>query len=467
MTEKNMNQPRCIETNIIDNANDLIVVLDSGGKVQLWNKAAESLTGYSRSEVTGSRNVWKLLYPDADYRGMITKRITDIIAKNKYFENIETTIVTKAGGKRMISWNTRQIEEDGEVMAIAIGRDITEIVKAKWEIKRNAAFQESIIINARLLIAFIDTGSKVVIWNKAAEEITGYSRDKVVGHDTVWKWLYPDDKYRKEVTKKIIDIIRNKRYLENFETFIRTNDGNVRRISWNTRELTEEDSEQLGYIIIGNDITEQRMADAFRESIINNANVIIIVLDAHGKVLVWNKAAESITGYPADEVIGSPNVWKRLYPDPDYRRMITKRITDIIAKNKYFENLETVIATRSGELRVISWNTRQIGEGGNYQAIAIGQDVTERKQAEEALLAYMAEMAMRIKQPVEIIRDNLSDVAHLIRKGKVTFDDIAILLEGQVRNATQVAANVQMFQKEIVERNREIPEAYRKFLQGD
>jgi len=216
-------------------------------------------------------------------------------------------------------------------------------------------------------------------------------------------------------------------------------------------------------------MTEKNMNQprCIETNIIDNANDLIVVLDSGGKVQLWNKAAESLTGYSRSEVTGSRNVWKLLYPDADYRGMITKRITDIIAKNKYFENLETVIATRSGELRVISWNTRQIGEGGNYQAIAIGQDVTERKQAEEALLAYMAEMAMRIKQPVEIIRDNLSDVAHLIRKGKVTFDDIAILLEGQVRNATQVAANVQMFQKEIVERNREIPEAYRKFLQGD
>ena len=42
-----------------------------------------------------------------------------------------------------------------------------------------------------------------------------------------------------------------------------------------------------------------------------------------------------------------------------------------------------------------------------------------------------------------------------------------MLLDGQVRNATQVAANVQEFQKAIVEKNRTIPEAYRKFLEGD
>jgi len=83
------------------------------------------------------------------------------------------------------------------------------------------------------------------------------------------------------------------------------------------------------------------------------------------------------------------------------------------------------------------------------------------------LIAYMLEMAMRIKQPVEIIRDNLTDVVGLIRQGKLSGDDIAMLLDGQIRNASQVAVNVSEFQKAIVEKNRQIPETFRKFLHGE
>ena len=86
--------------------------------------------------------------------------------------------------------------------------------------------------------------------------------------------------------------------------------------------------------------------------------------------------------------------------------------------------------------------------------------------AEAALVGYMAEMAMRIKQPVVIIRDNLRDAARMIREGKMEPEEIAMLLDSQVRNATQVSENVTEFQKAIVEKNEEIPEAYRKFLGG-
>jgi PAS domain S-box-containing protein len=450
---------------IIDNANVLMAVMAPHGEVLLWNKGAESITGYSSDEVVGNSTVWKRLYPDAEYRRTITRQITGIITEQRYFENLETTIITKTGEKRIISWNTKQIGSGGNYLAIAIGRDITEIAKAKREIKRNAEFQESVIINAKLWMTFLDTKNNVVIWNKAAEEITGYTRDEVVGHGNIWKWVYPDDGYRKEVTKKIIDIVSNKKFLENFETDIRTKSGERRRISWNTRELTGDDGERLGYIVVGNDITEQRKTEAFRESIINNANVLITVLDSQGKILVWNMAAETITGYSRNDVIGTRDVWKWLYPDADYRRNVTRQITSIITSRKYFENLETTIVTKSGEQRIILWNTRQIGSGGDYQAIAIGRDVTERKRAEEALLAYISEMAMRLKHPVEIIRDNIQEIADLINGGKLTKEEMVTMLEGQVRNATQIAANVQEFQKAITEKNKEIPEAYRKFLE--
>ena len=326
-----------------------------------------------------------------------------------------------------------------------------------------ASMEEGILENALTMIVVLDRKGTILSWNHAAETITGYLRDEVVGKTDIWKSLYPDKEYRQGVTAKIAAIFSAKHYFENLETVIRTRSGTSRIILWNTRGIVQDG--QPRSVAVGIDVTDQRQADLFRDSIIDNANILIAVLD-HGKVLVWNKAAETITGYTGDEVIGKRDIWKQLYPDAEYRRTVTRQITEIITRNRYFENLETTIMTRSGQKKVISWNTRQIGKEGTQQDIAIGLDVTARKQAEEALVAYMTEMAMRIRQPVGIIRDNLSDMAMLIRGGKLTPSEVAILLDTQIRNAAQVTDNVQEFQKAIVEKNKEIPEAYRKFLEG-
>jgi PAS domain S-box-containing protein len=329
---------------------------------------------------------------------------------------------------------------------------------------QSECIESGIMENALVMIAVLDKKGKIFTWNHAAESITGYLKEDIIGNANVWKLLYPDKDYRRSVTAKITKILAAKNYFENLETTIKTKSGEFRTIHWNTKEIRWEGDSKV--IAVGMDITSQKEMDAFSRSIIDNANVLMAVMAPHGEVLLWNKGAESITGYSGDEVVGNSTIWKRLYPDAEYRRSITRQITGIIAEQRYFENLVTTIITKTGERRTISWNTRQIEASSGYHEIAIGRDITDQRQAEEALLAYISEMAMRLRQPVEIVRDNLQEIADLINEGKITKEEMMTMLRVQVRNATQIAANIREFQKAIAEKNTEIPEAYRKFLEG-
>jgi len=324
--------------------------------------------------------------------------------------------------------------------------------------------ESEILDNALVMIAILGEKGRVVSWNHAAETITGYSQKDVIGSDTIWKKLYPDKDYRTIVTRKIAGILKTKNYFEKLETTIHTQSGESRTILWNTKMIRESGLERA--IAVGMDVTAEREAQAFHASIIDNAYVLIAVLDPKGKIQVWNKAAEMITGYSPDEVIGRRDVWKKLYPDAEYRRGLTDKISRIIAGQNYFENLETTILTKKGEQRILSWNTRQIGDGGVYHEIALGLDITEQRKAEEALVAYMTEMTMRLKQPVDIVSNTLLESAQLLKDGMLINNEIIVVLESQARNAAQIVANIQEFQKAIAEKNRSIPEAYRKFLEG-
>ena len=113
------------------------------------------------------------------------------------------------------------------------------------------------------------------------------------------------------------------------------------------------------------------------EGILDNALAMIAVLEINGRIRTWNHAAETITGYSHNDVVGSTEVWKRLYPDKNYRDSITKKISAILSTKNYFENFETVIRTRTGESRIILWNTKKIIDGDLPRTIAVGLDVTE------------------------------------------------------------------------------------------
>jgi PAS domain S-box-containing protein len=324
--------------------------------------------------------------------------------------------------------------------------------------------EAGILENALVLIAVLDKKGRIFEWNHAAENITGYAKADVIGNTNIWKYIYPDKDYRQGLTAKIAEILATKNHFENLETTIKTRSGASRIILWNTKEIQWYGESKA--IAVGIDITREKEMDAFGRSIIDNANVLMAVMAPKGKVLLWNKGAELITGYSRDDVVGNSTIWKHLYPDAEYRSTITRQITGIISEQRYFENLVTMIVTKTGERRIISWNTKQIEASGGYNEIAVGRDITEQRHAEEALLAYISEMAMRLKNPVEIIRDNLQEIAALVKEGKLTKEEIVTMLEGQVRNAKQVAANVLEFQKAIAEKNKDIPEAYRSFLSG-
>ncbi|MFA4876410.1 MAG: PAS domain S-box protein [Methanoregula sp.] len=135
---------------------------------------------------------------------------------------------------------------------------------------------------------------------------------------------------------------------------------------------------------------EYRIAHEYQKSIISNANVWLMVLDSGGRILEWNHAAEEISGYPALEIIGSNEIWKQLYPEKNYRKEITEKITEIIKQEKYLENLQTTIVSKNGTRKTLLWNTRGLPDSkgviGNF--IAIGVDISDREKVEQVSKEY-------------------------------------------------------------------------------
>lgn len=204
------------------------------------------------------------------------------------------------------------------------------------------------------------------------------------------------------------------------------------------------------------------------------------VIDKDHYIRFWNKALERYSGLSAAEIVGTNRQWQAFYQQE------RPTLADVLLEGKAGE-IDQLYEGRYNRSALIgdAWEATdffpQVGKNGTWLhftaalirggtgevlgAVETLEDISDLMKAEE-LIAYMTEMAMRITQPVGIIRDNLQDIARLIREGKLVPEEIGILLDTQVRNATQIQANVGEFQKSVVEKHQEIPEAYRKFLSG-
>jgi len=132
---------------------------------------------------------------------------------------------------------------------------------------------------------------------------------------------------------------------------------------------------------------EIRNLSEFRESIIDNANIWLDVLDKDFRVIIWNKAAEEISGYSKEEVLDTADIWELIYPDKGYRDSIMQRAAAIINNGDVVQDMITVIISKTGEEKTISWYSKNLTseDGTPAGSIAIGIDMTEKIKAQETL----------------------------------------------------------------------------------
>jgi two-component system, sporulation sensor kinase E len=275
---------------------------------------------------------------------------------------------------------------------------ITERKRMMEELGKLSQFRESIIDNANVWLDVLDENANIVIWNKAAEVISGYSREEVVGHGKIWEWLYPDEEYRKSITDLVTDVIQHGRVDEDFETRIRRKDGQTRVISWNERNLLDEHDKVVGSIAIGRDVTERKRAEeALRESeekyrrLFEQAMDGIGLADAEtGILLDCNQALAALVDRNRAELLGQHQAI--LHPptsddstfSPTFRLHTTTREGQV---------LETQVITSTREIREVEIKANLLYLQGRKTLQGIFHDITERKRAEEALRRRAEELA--------------------------------------------------------------------------
>ena len=221
-----------------------------------------TMLGYEPYEMPASYDTWiNWLHPD--------DREYAVNTVNKYTEKrdsheIEFRLKAKSGGWRWILSRGRVTERNVSgrpIRMVGTHVDITERKRAEEEIRALSRFREVVIDNAMLYLNVLDKDANILVWNKAAEEITDYSREEVVGHKKVWEWLYPDPMFREATFRETLELIKSGGTSEGLETEIRTRDGQTKTIAWYERSLLDDAGEPMGSIAIGVDVTQRKRAE--------------------------------------------------------------------------------------------------------------------------------------------------------------------------------------------------------------
>ncbi|MFB2898039.1 PAS domain S-box protein [Aerosakkonemataceae cyanobacterium BLCC-F50] len=247
----------------------------------------------------------------------------------------------------------------------------------------------------------IPTGEAIVSAEYA--QMLGYEPEEF--QETNAKWserLHPEE--RETVFQVFLDYIAGKSDAYRVEFRQKTKTGEWKWIL-SLGKVVEWDESGKPVRMVGThtDISDRKLAElALRysetqlRSILENMPVMLDSFDAQLNIIVWNQECERVTGYSAEEVIGNPQIWEMLYPDPIYRQ---KMRTQWAEKGNNYRNWEWDLLSKNGEKKTIAWsNISDIFPVPGWGSWGVGIDISDRKQAELKVIQLNQNLEERVKE---------------------------------------------------------------------
>ena len=361
---------------IVESTDDAIIGRTPDGAILSWNHGAEVLYGYSAAEVLG-RPVSMLVPPEQ--RGLVQK-VTERLKRGETTCQFENVGWTKEGKKFDVLLTVSPIKNaEGQVTAgSAILRDIT----ARKHAEQAKALLASIVESTDDAIFSNALDGTIVSWNKGAEALFGYRADEIIGQP-IAVLAAPD---RLSETKQVLDQIRRGQRVSQLETVTRTRDGKPIDVSLTVSPITDGAGALVGAATIARDISFRKRVEeerALLASIVESTDDAIITRALDGTITSWNKGAELIYGYRAEEVVGM----RLSLLVPSGRVFELDDILRRIKSGERISRLETMRVRKDGTRVPVSLAVCPIrnGAGEIVAAAAIARDMSERKRADEAI----------------------------------------------------------------------------------
>ena len=456
---------------LIEASLDPLVTIGPDGKITDVNNSTELITGYSREELIftdfsdyfteplKARVGYQQVFQEGfvrDYELEIKHKngqITPVLYNASVYRDREgnvigvfaaardiTEIKHAESEKQKLLKNVQQFAEDLEATNEELQTTTEELQATNEELELSGTYNRSLIEASVDPLVTIGPDGKITDVNNSTENITGYSRDELIGTDFSDYFTQPEE------ARKGYQQVFQEGFVRDYELKIKSKDGHLTPVLYNASVYKDENGEVIGIFAAARDITERKSAEEEKEQLLRSAQRFaeeleasneklqstteelqatneelqttteelqatneelelsgaynrslieasldpLVTIGPNGKITDVNNSTENITGYNRDEIIGTD--FSDYFTNHEEAREGYKRVF----REGFVRNYELEIKHKDGHLIPVLYNASVYKDdyGNVIGVFAAARDITERKKVEEMLKLNINELAI-------------------------------------------------------------------------
>ncbi|MFZ3057635.1 MAG: PAS domain S-box protein [Minisyncoccales bacterium] len=463
---------------IINFLPDATLVINKEGRVIVWNRAIEKMTGIPAQKIIGKGN-YAYAVP---FYGKRRPQLADLVFKKdkeieKLYPRIHRegeSIIAEVFAKNLYNKKGAWVyakasllrDQSGNIMgAIESVRDITDRKEAEKELKDSEEkFSKVFQTSPYASVLTRKKDGKIVNVNDMFLLLTGYSRKEALNKTSIAMNLWVDLKDRNSVMGDLSAgrLVKNREYL------FRIKKGDILTGLYSA-QLVKINSEDYLLSSIA-DITERKKSEQQTynikmrdEAILASIGDAVLACDTNGKVLLFNKIAEDVTGFSVKEVMGKHyNQVIKLITEKD-ETASNDFIDEAIKKDKRTEMANHVLLIRKDGSKVpVADSAAPIksSEGKIIGCVVVFRDVTKDRQLDQAKSDFLSLSSHQLRTPLSatkwvlesILDDNNLDPKQKEKlNGLHTSNERLIHLVNDLLNVNRVETNKLTVSKQYVD----------------
>jgi two-component system NtrC family sensor kinase len=397
---------------IAEMGEDGIIVYDEDSQIEFANQMAAEILGFPKDHILGREFFSLIGKRDEEFleemvmrgEGLGEKVCTEMSIQTPHQDRVKETEVCIAPTR----------SEDGRIKTYAYIRDITERKKFERELKESEEKYRNLFERVQHGLFISSKEGKFMDCNQALLNKLGYPTKEEFLNIDIAKDLYVNPEDRKTFQR----LIEQHGFVKDLEVEFKRKNGEKIVVLLTAHAKRDEKGEIMGYEGINIDISERkrmekelREANEFLMNLIESSVDGIIVTNTKGNILIFNRGAENILGYKAEEVVGKRNI-QSIYPPGIAKEVMEKMRSPDFGGVGKLTSFPILHRKKDGELIEGDLSASIIYDdmGKEIASIGIFKDLRERLGIEREL--QKAQQALLQSEKLAAMGRLTSQIAH-------------------------------------------------------